>query len=62
VKHVLAKGNETGVSRQRRRDNSHIEAALHQSLHDTEFRFVNIAHWESGEAFNSALGSDGFHE
>ena len=24
---------------------AHIETALHQSLHDTQFRFVNIAHW-----------------
>ena len=23
---------------------AHIETALHQSLHDAEFRFVNIAH------------------
>src|SRR5690348_4045697 len=24
---------------------AHIETALHQSLHDDRFRFVNIAHW-----------------
>lgn len=38
----------------------HLNTALHQSLHDAEFRFVNIAHWESEEAFNAAIGSEGF--
>ena len=26
---------------------AHIETALHQSLHDERFRFVNIAQWTS---------------
>ena len=33
---------------------AHIETALHQSLHDTQFRFVNIAHWTSEDEFNAA--------
>jgi heme-degrading monooxygenase HmoA len=41
---------------------AHIETALHQSLHDGQFRFVNIAHWTSEEEFNAALGSQGFRE
>jgi heme oxygenase (mycobilin-producing) len=41
---------------------AHIETALHQSLHDTQFRFVNIAHWTSEEEFNAALSSPGFRE
>ena len=41
---------------------AHLETALHQSLHDTEFRFVNIAHWTSEEDFNAAIGSAGFRE
>jgi heme-degrading monooxygenase HmoA len=39
---------------------AHIETALHQSLHDTQFRFVNIAHWTSEQEFNAAVGSQGF--
>jgi len=41
---------------------AHIETALHQSLHDTRFRFVNIAQWTSEEEFNAAIGSPGFRE
>ena len=41
---------------------AHIETALHQSLHDTQFRFVNIAHWTSEDEFNAAVGSQGFRE
>jgi heme oxygenase (mycobilin-producing) len=41
---------------------AHIETALHQSVHDTQFRFVNIAHWTSEEEFNAALSSPGFRE
>jgi heme-degrading monooxygenase HmoA len=41
---------------------AHIETALHQSLHDTQFRFVNIAHWTSEDEFNAAVGSRGFRE
>ena len=39
---------------------AHIETALHQSLHDAQFRFVNIAHWTSEAEFNAAVGSQGF--
>ena len=39
-----------------------IETALHQSLHDTQFRFVNVAHWTSVDEFNAAVGSQGFRE
>lgn len=41
---------------------AHIETALHQSLHDARFRFVNIAHWNSEEEFNDAVRSQGFRE
>ena len=41
---------------------AHIETALHQSLHDTQFRFVNIAHWTSEDEFSAAVGSQGFRE
>jgi heme-degrading monooxygenase HmoA len=41
---------------------AHIETALHQSLHDQQFRFVNIAHWTSEDEFNEAVGSPGFLE
>ncbi len=41
---------------------AHIETALHQSLRDTQFRFVNIAHWTSEDDFNAAVGSPGFRE
>lgn len=41
---------------------AHIETALHQSLHDERFRFVNIAHWTSEDEFNDAVRSQGFRE
>ena len=41
---------------------AHIETALHQSLHDERFRFVNVAQWASEEAFNAAVRSRGFRE
>jgi heme-degrading monooxygenase HmoA len=41
---------------------AHIETALHQSLHDARFRFVNIAQWTSEEEFNAAIGSQGFRD
>ena len=41
---------------------AHIETALHQSLQDARFRFVNIAHWTSENEFNAAVGSRGFQE
>jgi len=31
-------------------------------LHDTRFRFVNIAQWTSDEEFNAAVSGDGFRE
>jgi heme oxygenase (mycobilin-producing) len=41
---------------------AHIEAALHQSLQDGRFRFVNIAQWTSENEFNAAINSQGFAE
>jgi len=41
---------------------AHIETALHQSLHDTQFRFVNVAHWTSEDEFSAAISSPGFRE
>ncbi len=41
---------------------AHIETALHQSLHNERFRFVNIAHWTSEDEFNAAIRSQGFRE
>lgn len=41
---------------------AHIETALHQSLHDGRFRFVNIAQWTSEEEFIAAVGSQGFQQ
>ena len=41
---------------------AHIETALHQSLRDARFRFVNIAHWTSEEEFNAAVSSQGFQQ
>jgi heme-degrading monooxygenase HmoA len=41
---------------------AHIETALHQSLHDERFRFVNIAQWTSEDEFNAAIRSPGFRE
>jgi heme-degrading monooxygenase HmoA len=41
---------------------AHIETALHQSLQDARFRFVNVAHWTSEDEFNAAIRSDGFRE
>lgn len=33
-----------------------IDTTLHRSLDsDTRFRFVNVAHWESAEAYQAAL-------
>ena len=40
---------------------AHI-GALHQSLHDTQFRFVNIGRWTSEDEFDPAVGSPGFRE
>jgi heme-degrading monooxygenase HmoA len=41
---------------------AYIETALHQSLHDGRFRFVNVARWTSEEGFIAAVGSQGFQE
>jgi len=41
---------------------AHKETALHQSLHDERFRFVNVAQWTSEEEFNAAIRSQGFRE
>lgn len=41
---------------------AHLQTALHQSLHDTRFQFVNIAQWTSEAEFNAAVGSEGFRE
>jgi len=41
---------------------AHIHTALHRSLHDTRFPFVNVAEWTSEEEFNAAVGSEGFRE
>jgi heme-degrading monooxygenase HmoA len=38
----------------------YIETALHQALTpDADFLFVNIARWETAEAFRAAIGSAG---
>jgi heme oxygenase (mycobilin-producing) len=39
-----------------------IDTALHQSLHDARFRFVNVAQWTSEDEFKAAIGSEGFWE
>lgn len=40
-----------------------VSTALHQSLApDADFRFVNIARWDSAEAFRAALAQPGFRE
>lgn len=41
---------------------AHIETALHKSLRDARFRFVNIAQWTSEDEFNAAIRSEGFRE
>ena len=41
----------------------YLETALHQALApDADFLFVNIARWESAEAFTAATRSPGFRE
>lgn len=41
----------------------YIETALHQGLRpDADFLFVNIARWETAEAFSAAMGSVGFRD
>jgi hypothetical protein len=43
-------------------ESASLTTALHQSLHDERFRFVNIAQWTSEEEFNDAIRSQGFRE
>ena len=41
----------------------YLHTRLHRSiLPDADFRFVNIAGWESAEAFRAAIGSPGFQQ
>jgi heme oxygenase (mycobilin-producing) len=41
----------------------YIETALHQALTpDADFLFVNIARWQTAEAFIAAMGSAGFRD
>jgi heme oxygenase (mycobilin-producing) len=41
----------------------YLETALHQALApDAEFLFVNIARWQSADAFTAATRSAGFRE
>ena len=41
----------------------YVDTALHQALSpEADFRFVNIAHWETADAFQAALQSPGFRE
>jgi heme-degrading monooxygenase HmoA len=41
----------------------YIDAALHRTVSpDADFRFVNVAHWESAETFQVAIQSPGFRE
>jgi heme oxygenase (mycobilin-producing) len=41
----------------------YIDTTLHQALApDSEFLFVNVAHWASPADFAAALQSPGFHE
>jgi len=41
----------------------YIETALHQALTpDADFLFVNIAHWQTAEAFMGAMGSAEFRD
>ena len=41
----------------------YLDTALHQSLRpDAEFQFVNVARWQSAEAFAAAAMSAGFQQ
>jgi len=38
-----------------------VDTALHKANSAAaDFRFVNVAHWESDDAFRDAINSDGF--
>ncbi len=44
-----------------RRQPGFIDAQLHRALSpDARFRFINVAHWASPEAFRAAVTSEGF--
>jgi heme-degrading monooxygenase HmoA len=41
----------------------YVDTSLHRAVAPgVDFRFVNVARWESAEHFRAALGSDGFQE
>lgn len=41
----------------------YVDTALHQAVTPgADFQFVNIAHWQSAEAFMAATQSQGFRE
>ena len=40
-----------------------VDARLHRAVSpDPRFRFINVARWESPEAFRAAVSSDGFRQ
>jgi len=41
----------------------YVDTALHQAVTpDADFQFVNVARWQSAEAFTAAIRSGGFRE
>jgi len=41
----------------------HLDTALHQAITaESDFQFINIAHWRSAEEFSEAIASEGFQE
>jgi heme-degrading monooxygenase HmoA len=59
--HFIAAWEKTREFMQSR--SGYIETALHQALTpDADFLFVNIARWETAEAFSAAISSTGFRE
>jgi heme-degrading monooxygenase HmoA len=41
----------------------YVDTALHRAVSpDADFRFVNVARWESPQHFQAAIQSDGFRE
>ena len=41
----------------------YVDTALHQAVSpDADFRFVNVAHWQSPDQFRAAMQSDGFRQ
>lgn len=50
--------NET--SKMMQRSPGFIDATLHRSLDSkTQFQFINVAHWESAEAYQAAIAAHG---